>query len=97
MRYSALICFSSYEGSVNSLVMKDHVEVCLLSHRIMLQSLSGPLQVGIRFFHNPLPTPLLASLAGRFPLRERYGFPKFRMSNTDGLDPASPPIAIMSV
>jgi len=73
------------------------VEVCLLSHRMMSQPLSSPLQAGIRFFHTPLPTPLSATLAGCFPFRERYGFTKFRMHNTDGVDPASPPIAVMSV
>ena len=35
MQWTAFICFSSYEGSVDSLVKKDHVEVSLLSHRIM--------------------------------------------------------------
>ncbi|HAF2303774.1 TPA: hypothetical protein G8N79_002184 [Salmonella enterica] len=38
--------------------MKDPVEVCLLSHGIMspvAQSLSAPLQIGVRFLHNPLP------------------------------------------
>ena len=82
---------------VNSLVKKDPVEVCLLSQRMMSQSLSDPLQNGIRFFHVPLPTPPLAPLAGRFPFRERYGFTKFRLRNTDGVDPASPPIAVVSV
>ncbi len=72
----------------------------MLSHRMMLHSLNpypACYRAGIRFFHYPLPTSPSAPLAGRFPLRERFGFTKFRMSNTDGLDPASPPIAVMSV
>ena len=88
------ICFSSFEGSVNSLVKKDHVEVCLLSHRIMSFQLNPyPAHYRPAFAFSTFLCPHLYQP----PLRERYGFNKFRISNTNGLDPASSPIAITSV
>jgi hypothetical protein len=50
-------------GSPNSLVTRDHKEVCPLSCRMMLQPVSVRLQDSIRFFLVPLP-----ALRGR-PLR----------------------------
>jgi hypothetical protein len=62
--------------------MRDRVEVCSLSRGVILpvlaQLLSSPLQGGLRFFHFLVPTPPSAALAGRFPLRERYGLTMFR-------------------
>ena len=61
-----------FKGSVNSLVKKDHVEVCFAFARdnvAIAQSLSGSLQTGIRFLHTPLPAPLSARLAACFPLQ----------------------------
>src|SRR5262249_2904725 len=69
--WSAVICCVSFVGSSNVLVMKDLVEVCPLSRGVMSQLLSAPLQSRFRFFHLPVPAPLSASLAGRFPLPGR--------------------------
>ena len=76
MRYSAFICFSSFEGSINSLVKKDQVEVCMLSHGMILfpQSLSNPLQAGVRFFYHPLPHPHRLPLRVAFPFGRDMGF-----------------------
>jgi len=71
MQLPAFSCFSSYEGSINSLVMKDQVEVCLLSHRIMSLAL------------NPYPTRYRSAFAfstilcphpHRLPLRVAFPF-----------------------
>src|ERR1700674_4537777 len=47
--------------------MRHQEEVCPLSRRMMFQSLSAPLQDGIRFFLIPLPAPPWAFLAVRLP------------------------------
>ena len=47
--------------------MRHREEVCPLSRRMMFQSLSAPLQDGIRFFLIPLPAPAWAFLAVRLP------------------------------
>ena len=52
---TAYICFPSYKGSTGYLATKDHGEVCLLSHRVMSQPVSVPLQNGVRFLSDPLP------------------------------------------
>jgi len=65
-----------------------------LGRRCRYETLSDPLQAGIRFLYYPMPTSLSASLAGCFPFREEYGVPKFRISNNDGLDSAFSPIAV---
>src|SRR5664280_2301562 len=54
-------------GSTNSLVTRDHKEVCPLSRGVTFKPLSARLQGGIRFFLFPLPTPPSASLAVRLP------------------------------
>jgi hypothetical protein len=74
--------------------MKDLAEVCPLSREMMLQSLSVPLQDGIRFFRVPLPASLSASLARSFPFWEKYGFSVFRASNR-WLGPLSSPVALV--
>src|SRR5437867_9781714 len=76
--------FPPVSDNSSVLVLKDLAEVCPLSRRMMLQSLSTPLQGSIRFFRVPLPASLSASLAGRFPFREGYGFPVFYASNRMG-------------
>jgi hypothetical protein len=75
--------------------MKDLAEVCPLSRGMMVQSLSVPLQDGIRFFRVPLPASLSASLARSFPFWEQYGFSVFRASNRCGLGPLSSPVALV--
>src|SRR6266481_2848101 len=81
---SAVICFSSCIALSSVLVLKDLTEVCPLSRRMMLQSLSTPLQGGLRFFRVPLPASLSASLTSCFPFQERYGFPVFYVCNRMG-------------
>jgi hypothetical protein len=49
---------------------RDHVEVGTLSRGVTFKLLSGPLQPGIRFFHNPLPATPTASLAIGLPTSE---------------------------
>jgi hypothetical protein len=71
------------------------MEVCLLSHEVMLQPLSPSLQSGLRFFHPPLPALPWAFLTVSFPLsEEKYGFTVFRSRNADGLGSLSPPVAL---
>ena len=41
---------SRKDGSEDSLVKRDHEDVCTLSRRVMLQPLSVPLPDGVRFF-----------------------------------------------
>jgi hypothetical protein len=84
--------------------MKDPVEVSPFSRETMLrwlfrpsQSLSIPLQNGIRFFHVPIPAYLSANLAIDLPFREKYGFTMFYLNNKNGLDSASSPVAILFV
>ena len=64
---------------------KDHEEVCPLSRGMMLQSLSVPLQGGVRFVLNPVPAPPLADLAACCPRGERYGVPTFHLQKYVGL------------
>lgn len=47
--------------------MKDLVEVCSLSHRMMFQPVFSRLQRNLRFFHIPLPTAPTAFLTVRLP------------------------------
>lgn len=49
--------------------MRDQLEVCPLSCRVMSQPVSAPLQCGVRFFQPPLPTPPTAFLAVGLPGR----------------------------
>ena len=78
--------------------MSDDVALC---HTWQLgQSVSAPLQSGIRFLHVPIPAPhiglpcglLTSSVEG-----ERYGLTTFRVSDNDGLGLSYPPAVIMSV
>jgi len=65
------------DGSKNSLVMRDHEEVCPLSRRVISQPVSRPLQPGIRFLLVPVPAPPWADLQPAVPeYRERYGVPR---------------------
>lgn len=67
--------------------MKDQTEVGPLSHGAMLpeaQPLFLPLQEDLRFFRPPLPAGLSAGLTVRFPLKECYGLPKFRLRRRMG-------------
>jgi hypothetical protein len=51
---------------------------------MIAQTLSYPLQEGIRFLSAPLPAAPWAYLAVRFPFRENYGLTKFRINNIMG-------------
>ena len=50
---------------------RDHVEVSPLSREATFKPLSGPLQPGVRFLHNPLPALPTASLTIGLPAREQ--------------------------
>ena len=69
--------------------MSYRAEVCPLSRELILplgaQTLSAPLQSGLRFFCIPLPAVLSAFLADRFPQGEGYGLTVFRMNNISRL------------
>src|SRR6202795_2201019 len=82
---------SRIDGSANSLVRRDHEEVCPLSRRVMLQPVSRPLQPGIRFFPVPVPAPPWADLAACCPRGERYGVSTFRLWKYVGLGACSGP------
>ncbi len=76
MQLPAFSCFSSYEGSINSLVMKDQVEVCLLSHRIMSLSLNpypASYRSAFAFSTVPYPHPYRLPLRVAFPFRRDMG------------------------
>ena len=73
------------------------MEVCSLSRRIMSQPVSGPLQSGVRFFHNPLPALPSDPLAVHLPVAwRRYGLTLFHISDTSGLGSAFSPVACRS-
>jgi len=64
------------------------------------QSVSAPLQSGIRFFHVPISAPRIGSPCGLLTTSEeaeRYGLTTFRVSDCDGLGPSYSPAVLMSV
>lgn len=84
------------------------MEVCTLSCRIMsslphateAQSVSAPLQNGIRFFHFPISALRIGLPCGSLTHseeREEYGLTTFRVSDNNGLGLSYPPAVIMSV
>ena len=79
---------SSFKRFCSFLVMRHLTEVCPLWRGLMLlmiaQTLSYPLQAGIRFLSDPLPAAPWAYLAIRFPFQENYGLTKFRINNIIG-------------
>lgn len=66
-------CFTAFHA------IKDQTEVCPLSRRGTCP-VSRLLQPGIRFFRPPLPAPLTVFLAVHLPVRQRYGFTRFRLT-----------------
>ena len=72
------ICIPAYAGWLTVHARRHQREVCTLSGRVMLQPLSGPLQVGLRFLPDPLPAAPSAHLTTRFPQREGYGLTTLR-------------------
>ncbi len=64
--------------------MRDQLEVCPLSCRVISQPVSTPLQPGIRFLQPPLPTPPTAFLAVGLPQgAARWAYP-VPLSQRDG-------------
>ena len=55
------------------------------------QRLSRPLQLGIRFLHDPLPAPPTTFLTVCLPQGQRYGLTMFRICDTRGVGSASLP------
>ena len=64
---------------------RDPEEVCTLSRRMMFQSLSVPLQHGVRLLLFPAPASPYAGFAACCPRREQYGFSTFRLQKYVGL------------
>jgi hypothetical protein len=72
----------------------DRAEVCSLSGGMMFQSLSDPLQAGVRFFRSPISASRQLSLRSVCPdFGREYGVAVFHTSNTSGLGSAYPPVA----
>src|ERR1039457_6561238 len=71
--------FLRLDDSTNSLVTRDHKDVCPLSREVISQPLSTRLQDGVRFFLVPNPAPPWTDLAAFCPRRERYGVTTFRL------------------
>lgn len=63
----------------------DPPEVCTLSRPMIFQSVSVPLQSGIRFFWHLIPISSSSRLTAFLPLRERSGLTTFRWNDTTGL------------
>ncbi len=59
--------------------MRDQREVSLLSHRMILQSVSLSLQKSFRLLPPPVPAALSVYLAVYFPFRESVGLTTFRI------------------
>lgn len=76
--------------------MKDQVEVCSLSRRMMFQPVSQPLQLGFRFLHHPIPASPTAHLAACLPRGQRYGLTTFLDCHTTGLGSVCPPVAFLT-
>lgn len=67
-RRSPSSAFPHLTISQGSLAMNDLAEVCPLSCQAMLQPVSRPLQLGVRFLRIPLPTTSTTFLTVRLPL-----------------------------
>jgi hypothetical protein len=82
-------------GWLSSHVRSHQREVCPVSRRVMLQPLSGPLQVGLRFLPPPLPAALSGYLTTPLAVRKQQdnGLTTFRRWNTlGGLGCVSSPV-----
>ena len=90
-------------GSTDCLVKKDRAEVCLLSQQDHVAVVNSLVPIHpITGWPSLAPHSFTRILIG-FPCgllsqsREEYGLTTFRRCNTDGLDPAYPPVAFLSV
>src|SRR5262249_25667152 len=77
-------CFARYASWLTLHVRRHPREVCPLSGGVMLQPLSDPLPVGVRFLPHPLPATLSARLTTHFPHGEGYGLTMFRVDTGAG-------------
>lgn len=88
------ICFPSLNNCSSYLAMKDLVEVCSLSRRIMFQSIFPRLRRDLRFFHIPLPAAPTVFLAVHLPfmaILRAYPVPHVFQSGADlSISPAVP-------
>jgi hypothetical protein len=64
----AVICLPCYVALPESLVMNDQKEFSPLSRRVILQPVSTPLQLGLRFLLHPLSAPPSPCFAAGLPL-----------------------------
>jgi len=72
-------------------------EVCTLSRPMIFQSVSAPLQSGIRFFWHLIPISSSLRLTAFLPLRERYGLTTFHRNDTTGLGSLCTPKVFLSM
>jgi hypothetical protein len=63
-------------GLLSVHAIKDHAEVCPVSRGVMFQPLSAPLQLGVRFFCDPIPAQPTDPLAVHLPEGGHTGLPR---------------------
>jgi hypothetical protein len=73
------------DGSVCFLASGHLPEVCSLSRPMMFQSVSAPLQHGIRFLWPLIPASPSSCLTAVLPRREQYGLTTLRRNDKTGL------------
>jgi hypothetical protein len=81
-------------GSTNSLVTRDHKEVCPLSRGVTFKPLSARLQGGITLFPHSFARTSIGVPCGSLARcsRRRYGFTVFHSYYTDSVDPVYSPV-----
>ena len=90
-----IFCLSLFKDSSNALVIRDLTEVCPLSCKIMLQSLSPSLQRSFRFLRFPLPAPPQLFLRIAFQIWRRYRLTVFSLCDpVCNLGSVFPPVTL---
>jgi hypothetical protein len=101
VRPKTLLCAALRRGIASILVKKDPAEVSPLSRRMMSAHRLNPYPPRYRpaFASSALlyPQPHQPSLRLACRLRQGYGLTTFRLNDTDGLGPAFPPTALLSM
>jgi hypothetical protein len=101
VRPRTLLCAALRRGIASILVKKDLAEVCPLSRGMMSAHRLNPCAPHYRpaFASSALlyPQPYQPPLRLACPFRQGYGLTTFRLNDTDGLGPAFPPTALLSM
>jgi hypothetical protein len=101
VRPRTLLCAALRRGIASILVKKDLAEVCPLSRGMMSAHRLNPCPPHYRpaFASSALlyPQPHQPPLRLACPFRQGYGLTTFRLNDTDGLGPAFPPTALLSM